>query len=122
MSEKPEMRNDTDDAQPGGHGRHGDESRSNDGRDEGDAHGRLAVAISTSSGFFPDHGFATVPLDQRVQVQLDAAKTALGITDTSNWVAVVKKDPIDANRTYRENGLKGEVTISWGPSEGGGGI
>jgi len=85
-------------------------------------HGHVAIAVSTSSGFFPPHGHVSVPADQRVQVQLDAAKDALTLTDTSNWVAVVGQAAIDVTKTYAELALRGEVTISWGPHEGGGGI
>jgi len=85
----------------------------------------VEVSISTTAGFFPTQGFNHVPMNQAVQVELDKAKHALQIRDTTNWIASVAgssgKRVIDPSKTYAENGLSGKVEIDWGPSEGGGG-
>jgi hypothetical protein len=85
----------------------------------------VEVSISTTAGFFPTEGFSHVPAKQAVQTELDKAKHALHIKDTTNWVASVAgasgKRAIDPAKTYAENGLSGKVEIDWGPSEGGGG-
>lgn len=85
----------------------------------------VEVSISTTAGFFPAEGFNTVPLDQKVEEELQKAQRELKIKDTTNWsVSVIEpsgKRPIVASRTYRENGLSGKVEIDWGPGEGGGG-
>jgi hypothetical protein len=85
----------------------------------------VKIAISTTAGFFPAEGFDDVSGDQKVHVQLEKAAKALKLTDTSRWIATVTdargKRTIDVAKTYAENALIGEVTIDWGPSEGGGG-
>ena len=85
----------------------------------------VEVSISTTAGFFPTEGFTHVPARQSVQVELDKAKHALHIKETTNWIASVAapsgKRVIDPSKTYADNGLLGKVEIDWGPSEGGGG-
>jgi hypothetical protein len=85
----------------------------------------VEVSVSTTAGFFPTEGFNHVPASQAVQVDLEKAKHALHIKDTTNWIATVAgpsgKRVIDPSKTYAENGLSGKVEIDWGPSEGGGG-
>ena len=85
----------------------------------------VEVSVSTTAGFFPTEGFNHVPATQAVQLELDKAKHALHIKDTTNWIASVAgpagKRVIDPSKTYAENGLSGKVEIDWGPSEGGGG-
>jgi hypothetical protein len=85
----------------------------------------VEVSISTTAGFFPAEGFNTVPADQKVETELEHAKHALKIKDTTSWVASINaaagKRLINPTLTYRENGLSGKVEIDWGPSEGGGG-
>ncbi|CCF97125.1 hypothetical protein B7R77_08720 [Ralstonia solanacearum K60] len=82
---------------------------------------KVGVAIATTSGFYPETGFIQVPANQKVEVELRKAATALNLTDTSNWVAKVAGRTIDGNRSYAENQLSGNVEIDWGPREGGGG-
>lgn len=82
---------------------------------------KVEVAIATTSGFYPEDGFISIPANQNVEVELKKAAKALNLTDTSNWVASVSKQPIDSNKSYAENGLSGQVEIDWGPREGGGG-
>ena len=81
----------------------------------------IDVAVSTTSGPFPDEGFKRVPINQPVKAVLAKAAKALGLTDTDGWVARVDDREIDPNGSYQDNGLSNEVTIDWGPAEGGGG-
>ncbi len=85
----------------------------------------VGVSVSTTAGFFPAEGFNRVPEDQKVEVDLHKAKEELKIKDTTGWIATVTlpsgKREITVVKTYRENALKGDVEIDWGPSEGGGG-
>jgi basic membrane lipoprotein Med (substrate-binding protein (PBP1-ABC) superfamily) len=86
---------------------------------------RVKVAIGTTSGFFPPEGFDDAPVNQKVEVQLKNAAKELNITDTTGWVITVTgptgKRIINPSESYADNNLSGEVTIDWGPSEGGGG-
>ena len=94
-------------------------------RETGKDEKKVKVAISTTAGFFPAQGFDEVPSNQKVEVQLSKAAKKLGITSTDKWIATVNtptgKKTVVVTSTYAENGLTGEVTIDWGPSEGGGG-
>lgn len=81
----------------------------------------IEVAISTTSGFYPDVGYERVPVHQKVEVELHRAAKALELVDTAGWVVSVNKSPIDPSRSYEGNGLEGQVDIDWGPREGGGG-
>lgn len=95
------------------------------GEHGGNDNKKVKVAISTTAGFHPAEGFDSVPLNQKVEVQLGKAAKALEITSTNNWIATVTeqsgKRSIVVTNTYSQNNLAGEVTIDWGPSEGGGG-
>lgn len=82
---------------------------------------KVSVAVSTTSGFFPDTGFEQVPISQKIKVMLEKAKAALKLTDTGNWVATVDKKVINPELSFEENNLHGEIEVDWGPSEGGGG-
>ena len=94
-------------------------------QDHGGGERKIMVAISTTAGFFPAEGFDEIPENQKVEVQLGKAAKKLNITNTTGWVATVKtsagKKTIVVANSYAESGLIGEVTIDWGPSEGGGG-
>jgi hypothetical protein len=83
------------------------------------------ISISTTAGFFPTEGFDRVEARQKIEIQLDKAKTKLKIRDTAGWIATVDtsagKHTLDITRSYIENKLSGRVEIDWGPSEGGGG-
>ncbi len=81
----------------------------------------IHATVSTTSGLFPDKGFERVPINQPVKVLLEKAADALGLTDTDGWVARVDDREINPNDSYRDSGLTGEITIDWGPTEGGGG-
>ena len=81
----------------------------------------IEVAVFTTSGHFPDEGFIRIPLNQPVKVMLDKAARALGLTETEGWVSRVDDLVINPGQNYQDNGLSGQITIDWGPSEGGGG-
>ena len=85
----------------------------------------VGVSISTTAGFFPVEGYNRVPVNQKVEIELRKAMDALGIKDTTGWVASVithdGKRPVEPANSYAENSLSGEIEIDWGPSEGGGG-
>ena len=101
------------------------ERRPEDDADRGPHNQVVEVSVSTTAGFFPAEGFNHVPVEQKVEVELQRAQHELKIKDTAGWVASVNgpsgKRAIDPAKTYRENGLSGKVEIDWGPSEGGGG-
>lgn len=81
----------------------------------------LRVAIVTTSGTFPEHGFDEVPINQHLEVQLKKAAKALGITDTAGWLAKLGTTELDPNKSYQDLGLSSEVSIDYGPPESGGG-
>ena len=93
---------------------HSQKDRTQDGK-------KVAVAIATTSGFYPETGFIPVPANQKIEVDLLKAAKALNLTDTSNWVAKVGGRTIVPSQSYAENQLSGEVEVDWGPREGGGG-
>jgi hypothetical protein len=79
------------------------------------------VRVITSSGSYPAKGHEKVPLTEPVSAVLARVATALGIVDTTQWVATVNGAPIDVSKTYQQLGWHGEVKIDYGRSEGGGG-
>lgn len=81
----------------------------------------ILVAVVTTAGTFPAEGFEEVPLSQPIKVVLEHAARELGIPSTTTWIAVVAGRPLDTNHSYSDAGLAGEVSISWGPPETGGG-
>lgn len=91
------------------------------GKDEHPDQNFVEVAVVTTAGFFPDEGFMKVPQHQQVRIVLAEADRKLQITDTNGWVARVHSKEIDPAKTYKENGLTGQVEIDFGPREGGGG-
>ena len=81
----------------------------------------VSVAVITTAGTFPPHGFAEVAEHQPVKIELAHASQTLGISDTNGWVATVGGRELNIEKNYVENLLTGKVEISWGPREGGGG-
>jgi len=85
----------------------------------------VEVSISTTAGFYPAEGYDQVPVDEKVEFQLEKAGRDLDIKSTSDWIAKVNGPEglreIDPMKTYMENKLSGQVDIDWGPKEGGGG-
>jgi hypothetical protein len=81
----------------------------------------IHVAVITTAGVWPGHGFESVPVHQKVRQVLLRAAHHLHVTDTSGWVAVADGKELNIEATYLENGLHGRVSIDYGPREGGGG-
>lgn len=85
----------------------------------------VEVSISTTAGFYPAKGYDQVPVDEKVEFQLEKAGRDLDIKPTGDWIAKVNGPEgmraIDPMKTYAENELYGRVDIDWGPKEGGGG-
>jgi hypothetical protein len=106
-----------------GGGPSGDHGGGTGGGSGGDK--KINVAIGTTAGFFPKAGFDQAPVNQKVQVELAKAAEALNLTSTTGWIVTVPATSglrvIDAAKSYTDNKLSGEVTLDWGPSEGGGG-
>lgn len=86
-----------------------------------DSSHHIEVAVVTTSGSWPEEGFDKVPVHQAVKHQLEKAAKKLHIADTTNWVALVAGKKLDIEKNYLENNLSTQVTIDYGPSEGGGG-
>lgn len=81
----------------------------------------LLVAVLTTAGSFPAHGFDEVPENQPIKVELEHAAKALKLTNTTNWVAKVSGTELDIEKSYAANHLFGKVEINFGPRETGGG-
>lgn len=81
----------------------------------------IEVAVVTTSGVWPPHGFESVPVRQKVRLALERAAHHLHIADITGWVAFVDGRELNIDATYLDNGLSGRVTIDFGPREGGGG-
>jgi hypothetical protein len=82
----------------------------------------IAVAVITSSGFFPDeHDYNRSYRGEIVEHVLERAKQKLQLKDTADWVAEVENRPIDPSKSFGQSGLHGIVEIEWGKPEGGGG-
>jgi hypothetical protein len=79
------------------------------------------VAVITTSGSWPAEGFEKVPNHQKVSIFLKKSVNELKLVSTDGWVAKVGINVIDVEKTYLESNLTGEVTIDFGPPEGGGG-
>jgi hypothetical protein len=83
----------------------------------------IFVAVVTTAGSSPSEGFDEVPVNQKIKVALQHAARELGIPSESveNWVATVAGREINTSQSYADAGLSGEISISWGPRETGGG-
>ena len=82
---------------------------------------RVNVRVITTAGSYPRHGHEQVPADEQVSAILGRAAHALGIADTTQWVAKIAGNEIDPSKTYVDLGINGEVKIDYGKREGGGG-
>jgi hypothetical protein len=82
---------------------------------------KVEVAVITTAGSYPQTGFEEVPENQKLDVILRKAAHELHIADTSGWVAKINGTAVDTTKSYAELGLRGEVEIDYGRSEGGGG-
>ncbi len=81
----------------------------------------IEVTVSTTAGFYPERGKVRASEDEKVELVLEKARLALDLKDTSGWGVKVGGRAVDPAKTYAENGISGEVTLSWGPEHGGGG-
>lgn len=81
----------------------------------------VAVRVLTTSGSYPTKGYESVPASEAVIEILKRAAAALGIANTSEWVAKIEGDEIDPSQTYAALHLHGEVKIDFGKREAGGG-
>jgi hypothetical protein len=81
----------------------------------------IDVAIITTAGAFPEEGFERLSINQPIKVQLSRAVAALKIKDTTDWIATHGTRELALGKSYAENGLSGQVTITYGKREGGGG-
>ena len=79
------------------------------------------MRILTTSGSYPAKGHETVPASEPVIEILRRAAAALGIANTSEWVAKINGNEIDPSQTYAALHLHGEVKIDFGKREAGGG-
>jgi hypothetical protein len=82
---------------------------------------QIGVAVITTSGIWPGDGYDTVPVHQKVRIQLERAARELRLTDTSNWLATAAGRELNVDASYLDNGLSGQVGIDFGPRAGGGG-
>lgn len=81
----------------------------------------INVRVLTTSGTYPIKGHERVPVIEQIREILKRAASALKIVDFSTWVVKVDGKPVSPDATYASLGLRGEVKLDWGPTEGGGG-
>lgn len=81
----------------------------------------VEVAVHSNAGRFPEDGFDSINGNQKVQVELEKAAKALGITNLSAWIAKVGGREINPALSYVQNDLHGQFVIDLGPRESGGG-
>jgi len=81
----------------------------------------VLVAVLTTAGTYPAHGFDELPENQPIKVVLEDAAKALKLTNTNTWVAKVGGKEIDVAKSYADDHLTGKVEINYGPRETGGG-
>ena len=75
----------------------------------------IEVSIQTPNGTWPTEGFFEVPVQQKIEQQLDHTRTSLKIENTDNWVAMADHKKLDPTTSYRRNGLARRVSIYYGP-------
>lgn len=97
-----------------------DQTKGKDPQAEKDKN-HIDVAVITTAGSWPEEGFEEVPNHQKLSVFLKKAAAELKIVSTDGWIAKVNDKEVHVDNSYLENQLSGEVTIDYGPSEGGGG-
>ena len=81
----------------------------------------VQVVVVTTSGKYPSEGSDRVSAHQPLGNQLKQAVRELKIVDTTDWVATVGGNPVDAEQSYLDNGLSGSVSVDYGRNHGGGG-
>ncbi|MFT3697718.1 MAG: hypothetical protein QM831_31555 [Kofleriaceae bacterium] len=81
----------------------------------------VLVAVLTTAGTYPAHGFDELPAHQQIKVVLADAAAALKLTSNDTWVAKVGGREVDVTKSYADDHLTGKVEINYGPRETGGG-
>jgi len=92
-----------------------------DPNDHGHDDKHILVAVQTTSGRWPEHGFERIPLHQHVEPFLVRAQKELKLVGVVNWQAVVGEKILNVNQSFEGNGLCGQIVIQYGPPAGGGG-
>ncbi|QYA25153.1 hypothetical protein G3I01_06380 [Gramella sp. MT6] len=82
----------------------------------------IKVSVVTTSGSYPGEDFVEIPLHQKIKIVLQKAAKELNIVSTDKWKAKVNGNVINPESTFLENNFTEEITIDYGPIEGGGGI
>lgn len=83
---------------------------------------KITVSVHTTGGVFPSEGVLRVEADTKVADILRRAAKKLKLPDTTGWmVSADGRDIIDVERSFAQNGLTGDIVITWNAPEGGGG-
>lgn len=82
----------------------------------------VAVAIITPSGIYPSEDtLYRADAESPVATVLSLAAEALGLTNTTDWVARIGEREINAQESFKKLHLRCIVDIEWHKPEGGGG-
>ena len=74
----------------------------------------IEVSIQTPNGTWPTEGFFRVPVQQKIEQQLEHVRSSLQIENADNWIAVADNRELDPTTSYRKNGLVRRVSIYYG--------
>lgn len=94
------------------------------GEDQGEKgkHGDVGVAVITPSGIFPGEDLLQrVSEDTPIAKVLAAASEKLKLTNTADWVVRFDERQLNAEHTFKKEGLRCVVDLEWHKPEGGGG-
>jgi len=83
---------------------------------------QVALQVITTSGNFPEKGFADFNIHEKLEVVLKAAARELKLQGTQNWVARLGNRQLDPALTLEANHIPNDSKIFWGPTEPGGGV
>lgn len=82
----------------------------------------VAVAVMTPDGIYPgENTLRREPAHTVVSEVLIHAAKHLQLTNTADWVVLVKGERINPQETFKSLGLKCIVDLDWHKPEGGGG-
>jgi hypothetical protein len=76
----------------------------------------VEVVVNTPLGTWPTEGYLEVPVTNQIQDQLNHVAEVLEIPDVSGWEAHSGGTKLKASESYRQNGLRGRISISYGPA------
>lgn len=82
---------------------------------------KITVSVHTTAGVFPSEGVLRVNAEDRVADILKKAAKRLRLPDTTGWVVSAGGRDINLDLSFEQNGLTGDVVITWNAPEGGGG-